>query len=127
MTLLDADFRTAMLDYTALSDLIGERFYSQKPPQNPTYPLVTYGLVIGVPEQSINDTVAATNQHYWMDVWDTDEEAMKAAAVQVVNAFVQITGSAFTLGSRRVLAVRDLYDPDTFLFHRRIDATVNTW
>lgn len=125
---VEQDVSDAIANDAAVIALIGTRFYATKFPDASAFPVAVYGVVNTPVEQAINDTVVAMHPLFWVEAWGATllETVTLAAAIRAV--LVKLTGVTVTIGSRRLQdAARDLYDAETFLHHRRIEARISTW
>ena len=83
--------------YTGLTDLVGTspvRVYPFKLPQNPTYPVVTYGRVSTVRPSAMGLDTGDAQSRVQVDSWDSTELGTLNVSEQVRAALQRWTGTA---------------------------------
>jgi hypothetical protein len=116
----------AYLDaYPGLTLEVGSRIYPLVLPQRPTFPAVTY-VRISTPRLLEFERAFFPHPRFQFDCWAESYDRAKDVAAQVRAALNLYRGAmgAYTVQTSLVEDERDMYDPETKLWHVIIEAVI---
>lgn len=124
---VEKDLRTYMLSRSAINSLIGTRMWSHKPPQDPTFPYVTYFRVstpVRVRSQEGDSSLTTARIQY--SSWGLTPDSVEALAEAIENEMKSFSGTA---GSSTIYASivenrGSLLDPESKYYHIPIDLMI---
>jgi len=92
---IQSDLYAHISSDAGLTALVSDRVYPVKAPQEPSYPLVSYSMISGQPQNTLDGTGSLNNSLFQFDVYaDTYAEALSVAdALEAAMAVASFTNS----------------------------------
>jgi len=116
----EADLKSHLQGVAAVSSLVNDRIYPQILPEGATLPAVTYTLVFGQPENSLDGfTSGLTRFSVQLDCWAKTFGAAVALALAVRDR-MNTNASTFSTVLLNYPALDD-YEPDTKRYRRALE------
>jgi len=105
---------------------ITTRCYPAKLPQNPTYPLILYYRITGIPANTLTGSPTLEYSRFQVEAWALTYAAAKALAKAIVAALNAkiYTGASVTIGSIVKQGERDQYEEAVSCHRVIMDFTV---
>ncbi len=121
--IIEEALRTYVIGVTAVSALIGSRFYPLRIPENPTYPAVTYQRISGPRIRSHTGPSNLAYPRFQLDCYGATYLSAKASATALRVALDGYKGLMGTVAVGSVLLMddRDDYDPATRIWRVSLD------
>jgi hypothetical protein len=127
MTVIEEALAAKVTGTTAISALIGSRYYPIRLPERVTYPAVQYQRISGPRVRSHTGPSSLAHPRFQLTVWATSYASAKAVATQLRIALDGFKGtlSGIRVDEIRLESDRDDYDEGTNLY--RIDLDFIIW
>ena len=123
---MEEDLRAYLLTLSAITDLIGQRVYFIKLPQDTTFPALTINRISTQRRRSHGGNSNLTRPRIQLTCFAETYLATKAISTQIVNALESYVG---TMGSTQVYDSfveneLDLYDSESKIYYLPIDVMI---
>lgn len=118
--------RYTLINDTAVKAIIASRCYPVLIPQDPTYPLIVYYRLSGLPDNTLTGSPVLTYSRFQIEAWANTYSAAKSLAGAISDALNAKTysGTGMSIGSIVQQGERDSYEEPVSCYRVMLDFTL---